>query len=482
MPRALSALIVVILCFAFPLAAGAQSTASTSLEKAVAALGAQDVRSIEISGSGTIYAIGQNATPTMPWPRFTLKSFTRSINYDTASLRDEIVRTQALDPPRGGSQQPIRGEQRQIFVVSGDRAWNVVGDVNNPVPVALAERQAQIWITPHGVVRAAMARNATVRGRTITFDDPARYRMKVTVDLQHRVAQVEAIVPHAVLGDLPIEVRYLNYRDFGGVKFPTKIQQLAGGFPILDLMVTDVRPNAAVDIQVPDNVRATAEPYARVTSQMVADGVWFLSGGTHNSALIEMKDHLILVESPINDQRALAVLAEVKSLVPGKPIRYLVNTHHHFDHAGGVRAVAGEGVTVITHEVNRAFLERAITARATVRPDHLAKAGRTAKVESVRDQRVLTDGTRIVEIRHIAGNLHHDGLIMVYLPKEKVLIEADAYTPLPPNATPPSAADANPYSVNLVDNLKKQNLDVEQVLPLHGRIVPIAELHKAVGH
>src|SRR5262249_39591445 len=153
-----------------------------------------------------------------------------------------------------------------------------------------------------------------------------------------------------------------------------------------------------------------------------------------------------------------------------------------FDHAGGVRAVAGEGVTVITHEVNRAFLERAITARATVRPDHLAKAGRTAKVESVRDQRVLTDGTRIVEIRHIAGNLHHHGLIMAYLPKEKVLTGADAYTPLPPNATPPSAADANPYSVNLVDNLKKQNLDVEQVLPLHGRIVPIAELHKAVGH
>src|SRR5262249_56658623 len=159
-----------------------------------------------------------------------------------------------------------RGEQRQIFVVSGDRAWNVVGDVNNPVPVALAERQAQIWCTPPGVVRAAMARNATVRGRTITFDDPARYRMKVTVDLQHRVAQVEAIVPHAVLGDLPIEVRYLNYRDFGGVKFPTKIQQLAGGFPILDLMVTDVRPNAAVDIQVPDNLPPTAHPSARVTS------------------------------------------------------------------------------------------------------------------------------------------------------------------------------------------------------------------------
>src|SRR5439155_1668414 len=163
-----------------------------------AALGAQNVRSLEIAGSGTIFAIGQNATPTMPWPRFNLKSFARSINYETASLRDEFVRTQALDPPKGGSQQPIRGEQRQIF----------------------------------------------------------------------------------------------------GVRFPTKIQQFAGGFPILELVVTDVRPNAAVTIEVPDTVRATPEPYARVTTQMVADGVWFLSGRTHNSALIEMKDHLILVESP----------------------------------------------------------------------------------------------------------------------------------------------------------------------------------------
>src|ERR1043166_4681868 len=320
MPRTLAALVIALISVASrcPPVARAQ-TAATSLEKVAAALGAKDVRSLEIAGSGTIFAIGQNATPTMPWPRFNLKSFARSINYETASLRDELVRTQALDPPRGGSQQPVRGEQRQIFVVSGEHAWNVVGGVNKPVPVALAERQIQIWMTPHGVVKAAVARSATVRGRTITFDDPARYRMKVTVDLQNLVALVEAVVPHPVLGDLPIEVRYLNYRDFGGVKFPTKIQQFAGGFPILELAVTDVRPNAAVTIEVPDTVRAMPEPYARVTSQMVADGARFLSGGTHNSALIEMKDHLILVGSPINDKRARAVLPGGRS--PGPATR-----------------------------------------------------------------------------------------------------------------------------------------------------------------
>src|SRR5437762_11973471 len=162
MPRTLAALVIALISVAsvFPSVAGAQ-TATTSLEKVAAALGAQDVRSLEIAGSGTIFAIGQNATRTMPWPRFNLKSSARPINYETASLRDELVRTQALDPPRGGSQQPIRGQQRQIFVVSGEYAWSLVGDVNKPVPAALAERQIQIRMTPPAAVKAASARSST---------------------------------------------------------------------------------------------------------------------------------------------------------------------------------------------------------------------------------------------------------------------------------------------------------------------------------
>jgi glyoxylase-like metal-dependent hydrolase (beta-lactamase superfamily II) len=234
-----------------------------------------------------------------------------------------------------------------------------------------------------------------------------------------------------------------------------------------------------VDIQVPDAVRQAVNPYAKVTTQKVTDGVWYLTGGSHHSVAIEMKDYLIVVESPLGDDRALPMLAEARKLASNKPLRYLVASHHHFDHSGGVRAAAGEGATVITHESNRAYFEQALTAPAKVSPDHLAKSGKKATVEGVKDKRVLTDGTRTVEIHHIAGNLHADSLLMVYLPKEKLLIEADAYSPAAPNApipTPPS-----PSSVNLADNIAKLGLTVDRILPIHGRMVPLAELHKAIG-
>ena len=443
------------------------------------ALGAPALKSIEYSASGILFQTGQSQAPGQPWPRFNIKSLTRVINYETASAREEWIRTQALDPPRGGGLQPIRGEQKQVFVVSGDHAWNVMGDAAIPAPITLAERQAQLWITPHGVVKAALANNATKQGRTIAFTLPNRVPVKATVDGQNLIERVEIALPNPVLGDMPLEVTYGDYRDFGGVKFPTKIRQAAGGFPSLDLTVTDARPNAAVEIAVPDDVRGAGNPYARVATQMVADGVWYLTGGTHHSVVIEMRDHLIVVEGPLNDERALAVIAEARNLVPAKPIRYVINSHHHFDHAGGLRAFAGEGVTVITHEVNRAYFERTLAAPATIRPDHMAKSGKKPVVEGVRDKRVLTDGTRTVEIHHIAGVLHDDGLLMVYLPKEQLLSQADTFTPLSAGATPPTPP--SPFTVGLADNITRLGLTVDRHLPLHGRLVPMAELNRTIG-
>ena len=459
-----------------PLAGHAQD-GRAALENVAKAMGATTLKSITYTGSGELFFVGQSVVPGSPWPRLTVKSQTRAFNYETASHRIEQVVVRATDT-RGGGPFTV-GDVRQVLVVSGDHAWRVVADAPNPQPRDLAEMQLQLWTSPHGVIKAAMANNATVQGRTISFAVPGRLRVKATINDRDLIEKVEAVFSNPVVGDMPFEATYSSYQDFGGVKFPMKIRQTTGGFPALELTVGEVQPNAAVDIAVPDPVRQAANPYARVTSQMVAEGIWYLTGGSHHSVAIEMKDHLIVVEAPLDESRAVAVLGEVRTLVPNKPIRYVVNSHHHFDHASGLRAFAAEGVTVITHETNRAFFERALAAPATVAPDRLARSGRKGTVEGVRDRRVLTDGTRTVEIHHIAGSIHADGLLMVYLPKEKLLSQADAFTPPAANAPPPAVV--NPSSVNLAENIARLGLAVDQLLPLHGRIVPLAELHRVIG-
>jgi glyoxylase-like metal-dependent hydrolase (beta-lactamase superfamily II) len=452
--------------------------AQDNLETVAKALGATGLKSIEFQGGGTFYWAGQSFNAGTGWPQFNVRSLTRTINYDTASLRDEMIRTRTLEPPKGGGPY-VRGEHKAVAFLSGDQAWNVAGDTATPAPIALAERQFQLWSTPHGVVKAAMAGKGTIQGRTITFGVPGSFKALATLDAANLVERVDGTVANPVLGDMAVTVSYADYRDFGGVKFPTKIRQTVGGLPALELTVTEVKANAAADIPVPDSVRQAGNPYAKVTTQKAADGVWYLTGGSHHSVVIEMKDHLIVVEGPLNDDRALAVIKEARTLVPNKPIKYLVVSHHHFDHSGGVRAFAGEGVTLITHDASRPYIERIVAAPATVSPDHLAKSGKKAAVEGVRDRRVLSDGTRSVEIRQIAGIQHADDMLMVYLPKEKLLIEADAYTPPAPNTAPMSPP--SPFTVSLTENVKNQGLAVDQILPLHGRMVPVAELYKAAG-
>jgi glyoxylase-like metal-dependent hydrolase (beta-lactamase superfamily II) len=478
MRRAL--LVTAILVLLSPIAGDAQDARAT-LDGVAKAMGAGAVKSIKYSGSGVNFQVGQNYSPEMPWPRFVVKSFTRSVSYETASIQDELVRTTGETPQRGGGAGGMApgGEQRQNFVARGDFAWNVVSDTTPPAPVALLDRQLQLWTTPHGVVKLAMVSNAAVQGNTLSFTAPGRFRIWATVNSQNLVEKVIAVVPNAVLGDMRVEINYADYKDFGGVKFPMKIRQMVDAHPALDLTVTDVQPNAAVNIAIPDPVLKNPAPYARVTNEKVAEGVWYVTGGTHHSVVIEMKDHLILVESPLNDDRAVAVLGEVKKL-SSKPIKYLVVTHHHFDHSGGVRGVAAEGVTVITHDVSKPFFEKTLAAPATVNPDRLAKSGKKGTVEGTGAKRTLTDGTRTVDIYQISDNVHHAGIVMVHLPKEKFLIEADVYTPPAPNA--PAATSVNPTWVSLASNIKQLNLAVDNILPIHGRMVPLAQLHKGIGH
>lgn len=461
--------------------------AKTTLEKAAQAIGAANLKSVQFSGSGANFAVGQSHTPGEAWPKFTIKSYNRVINYETASSREEIVRTQGENPARGGGGQPMAGEQRQVALVSGKYAWNLMGNNANPALGNLIERQLSILTTPHGFVKAALASNATAKTRTISgkkvtvisFTSAEGFKLSGVINEQGFVDSIENWLANTVLGDMLVETNFSDYRDFQGVKFPARIVQKQGGFPALDLTVSEVKPNVASDIQAPDNVRNATAPPVRVESAKLADGVWYLTGGPHHSVAIEFKDHAVVIEGPLNEDRSLAVIAEVKKLIPNKPLKYLINTHHHFDHSGGIRTFAAEGVTILTHQINKPFYERAFKASRTLAADKLAQSGKKARFETMTDKRVLTDGTRTLELHLIQGSTHNGGILMGYLPKEKILIEADVFTPGPPNA--PTPATLNPFTTNLYDNLQRLKLDVAQIAPLHGRLVPYNELLKNIG-
>src|SRR5256885_15763722 len=144
---------MLMMCMLMP-QLGYSQDAKKALAGVTKAMG--DPKSLQYTGSGILWQLGQSAYPGAQWPRFNIKSYTRAVNYDTMSMRDEVVRTQGENPPRGGGIQPIIGEQRQILLVSGPQAWNQAGENAVPAPAAAAERLQQLWLTPHGVIKAAM--------------------------------------------------------------------------------------------------------------------------------------------------------------------------------------------------------------------------------------------------------------------------------------------------------------------------------------
>jgi glyoxylase-like metal-dependent hydrolase (beta-lactamase superfamily II) len=473
-----------LLVLAFSAVAIVNAQADTLLQRVADGINVGEIKTLQYTGNGTMFALGQNFTPIGPLPRYYVKSFTRIIDFNNAAMRDEVVRMQGENPPRGGGGQPLAGEQRLVGFVHGDYAWNEAGKEMAPRTWEATERQHQIWVTPQGFVRAALAHETSTRAQTvdgrkmtvISFTVKGKMKADAYVNDENLIERIESWYGHPVSGDTKVDTRYSGYRDFAGIKFPAKIVQYQDGNPTLDLDITAVRVNQPVNIQTPENVRTNPAP---VKVEKAADGVWYITGGSHHSALVEMKDYLIVIEGPQGDERAAAVIAEAKKTVPGKPIRYLVNTHHHFDHSSGVRGFALEGATIVTHEINRAYFERAAANTRNFSPDRLAKSGKKPVFQAMGDNMVLTDGNRSVELYQIVGNLHHQGLVMAYLRKEKILIEADAFTPGPAGAEPPKVA--NPFSVNLEAQVQRLRLDVERILPLHGRIVPYSELLAAIG-
>jgi len=494
----------------------AQAAAKALLQAADKAIGASSVKSYTETTTGWRGYPGQQFAEG-DLPRTDVKG-TRFVDYGSKSAKTEYTRTQGKNIARGGGAGfPVQGEQHFTELVSGNMAWNMnpQGEPVRQSAVDAGDRVLTLYTNPIGFIQAGLAASNTqltdrYYGRTNRTLKVIEYTTKVCDGPQpqctrrltgefnndNMLERVITWVPDPVMGDKMVEARWSDYRDVGGgVKMPTHLHEHMGDHPLipgghnyLDLRFTDIKVNVPDAAQaVPDAVKNAPLPtQSRVVSTQLAPGVYLVGGGSHNSVAVEFKDYVTVIEGPLSNQRTNAVVGEVHKLFPNKPIRYLVNTHNHFDHLGGVRGFVAEGATVITDARNVNFYNRVVLApqprslqndRLSTRPFAPTGPGELA-VQGFTDQYTISDGNETIELYHVDGLNHSDNMLVAYLPKEKILVNADLYGPPPAGG---NIQNVNANAVALFRNIKRLRLDVAQHVPIHGNAGGNADFERIVG-
>ena len=469
------------------------------LQSAAAAMG--EPSNVRYTGAGWVANVGQSYTPNDDWPRFEVTTYTRTIDYEGRSSTEEYTRRQGSYPPQGGGTR-LQGEQRRVFLTSGNYSWNMNGASPAPQPAAAEVRQLDIWMSPHGFLKAAAtaddvtAMSLMLEGRDLTivsFTAMGRYRVNGTINEDNLVERVQTWVANPIFGDMIYDHRYTEFRDFDGVMFPTVLHSHQGdprihpGHNSMEIRVTDAEFDVGgTALTVPGSVRQGATS-VQVESTELAAGVWRIAGGSHHSVAVAFRDFVAVVEAPQNENRSLAVIAEVRRLIPNKPIRYVVNTHHHFDHSGGLRTYVAQSATVVTHQGNRDFYDDVFfhPGRRMLEPDILSDrmpwfaGNRVPAFETVNEKYVLSDGERTMDFYPVLGLAHNGTMLVAYLPTERILINADLYSPPALGAQPPSA---NASMRSLAQNIERLNLDVERHVGVHGQVGSHADFLRIVGN
>ncbi len=470
----------------------AAQDAKTVIANASKAMGVDNLNSITFYGSGANFGLGQSNNANGQWPRTNVNDYVRSIDFTGPVSRATGVTWAA--PVTGG---PATQGAFQQNITKENAAW---------------AQQLEIWVTPWGFLKGAAANNATARAQTVsgrrfqvvTWNAPAKspggapYRVVGYINPANMVERVETWLENPIFGDMLVESVYSEYREAaGGLKYPAFIVQRRGGSPTFEAQILGARANPA-DIQ--QLVTIPPPPAGRgggpggpggpgaapqgPTSEKLAEGV-FRINGAYNALAVEFADHIFLYEpGPQNEARSLAIIAETKKVIPNKPIRYGVISHHHFDHTSGLSGAVSEGITIVTHQVNVPFFERAMGAPRTLAPDAMSKSGRKLKIEGITgDKRVFQDATRTVEVHLVKGLPHADGNLIVYLPKERILAYADMFN-LPTAAAPVP----NPPVVGtgvFLDNIERLKLDPERIMSVHSlnpdRLTSVADIRASLG-
>ena len=435
------------------------------------------VKTVVAQGEGVNYNLGQDMRPEADTQQFAVTNYTRQI--DVANSRQRVEQTRT--PKFGYFQGPQ--PQTQVQGLDGAVAYNInaQGQPSRVSPLGETDRQHEFYHHPLTLLRATLDPQTSVgnvrlvgTARQADITTAAGPVLTMAIDAAGMPLSIASKAYHPNLGDVVMTTTFGGYDEVNGVRLPTQFTTTVDEFTTAQYRITSQSLNGEVgDIAAPAAIAGArpAPPAIDVTAQPVGKGVWLMGGGSHHSALIEFGDHLMLIDAPQSEARTLAVIAKAKETVPNKPLTQLVTTHHHFDHTAGLRAAIAEGMNVITHAGNEDWVKRMASRPHTLQPDTLAQKPTRLVVETVGDDKAYSEPSMTVQLFHVAGNPHSDTMLMAYIPRERLLIEVDAFSP---------GAGPHLYAANLLENIQKRNLRVDRIVPLHGAISPMAELVKAV--
>jgi len=492
-----SRLFVVLLAALPPMAvsARAETAAERSFQQARAILDAsvqaaggldalRAVKDVSRIGRGTIFNQGQSQEPDAQYTR-------REV--EVASLADFPRRwtaTETATTPAGN----IPGRGRVVLKNDTGFSFNRVTRVLTPTAApALATARTALSRDPVIVLLTVASRAESLRflgdapldGRNqqvITFADGDGTQIALYVDAQtHLVSKQETLADNSVLGDVANEILYSDYRKVGPVQVPFKVVTRTSGEVTQELTYSEIKINAGVAdsfFEAPaDAVTVPAAAPPTVTLTPLGDEAWLVGGGSHNSLLVAFRDHVVLVEAPLSVERTQAVLAKIKETVGDKPLRYVVPTHYHFDHSGGLRAAIAAGATIITTPGNRAFIERMAAAPHTLHPDALSREPKKPVIETFQGKRVLTDGRRTLELYDVGPTPHVKEMVIAHLPKEHVVFVADLFGIPADGPIPPAGENNRQFAATL----KRLGLQGARLAPTHGRLGTADDLAQALA-